>query len=162
MAGQEPKDTKIKTNRSAYDDKSCLSMYASQDIGHIPWKKKKVSETSITGNKITQDQENMSKEAKVGSSIEGTKYPSVLTPNPSILTPPPYKNKQDYIGGTNDKTRDSHTRETSVSRSEDDRLARNLDAENKNKEDDEYNDHPSIKKDKIDSQSYEKIRKILL
>ena len=73
----------------------------------------------------------MSKEANVGSSIEGTKNPSVLTPHSSVLTPPPYKNKQDYKGGTNDKTRDSHTRETSVSRSDDDSLSRNLDAENK-------------------------------
>ena len=80
----------------------------------------------------------MSEEAKVGSSIEGTK-------NPSVLTPPQYNNKQDYKGGTNDKTRDFHTRETSVSRSDDDSLARNLDAENKNKEDDEYIYHPSIK-----------------
>ena len=51
--------------------------------------KKKVSETSITGNKITQYQENMSKEAKVGSSIEGTKNTSVLNPHTSVLTPPP-------------------------------------------------------------------------
>ena len=49
----------------------------------------------------------------------------------------PYKNKQDYKGVTNDKTQDSHTRETGVSRSDDDILARNLDAENKNTEDDE-------------------------
>ena len=53
----------------------------------------------------------------------------------SVLTSPPYKNKQDYKGGTNDKTRDSHTHETSVSLSDGDSLARNLDAENKNKED---------------------------
>ena len=133
MAGQEPKDMTIKTIKSAHDDKSFSSMSASQDIGRIPRKKqkKKVSETSITGNKITQDQDNMSKEAKVGSSIEGTKNPSVLTPHPSVLTPPPYKNKQDYKGGTNDKTHNSHTRETSVSRINDDSLTRNLDAENK-------------------------------
>ena len=61
----------------------------------------------------------------MGSSIEGTKIPS-------ILTPPPYKNKKDYMGGTNDKTRDSHTCETSVSRSYNDRIARNLDEEHKN------------------------------
>ena len=73
----------------------------------------------------------MSKEAKVGSSTEGTKNTSVLTPHSSVLTPPPYKNKQDYRGGTNDKTNDSHTRETSVSRSDHDSLARNLDVENK-------------------------------
>ena len=78
------------------------------------------------------------------------------------MTSPPYKNKQDYKGGTNDKTRDYHTRETSVSRSYDDSLARNLDAENENKEDDEYIDHPSIKKYKTDSQSHEEIRKKLL
>ena len=72
MAGQEPKDMTIKTNKSAHYDKSCLSMSVSHDIGRIPRKKqkKKVSETSITGNKITQDQDNMSKEAKVGISIE--------------------------------------------------------------------------------------------
>ena len=56
------------------------------------------------------------------------------------------------MGGKNDKTRDSHTHETSISWSNDDSLARNLDAENKNTEYDEYNDHSSIKKDKIDSQ----------
>ena len=65
------------------------------------------------------------------------------------MTPPPYKNNQDYKGDTNDKTCDSHTNETSVSQSNDDSLARNLDAENKNKEDDEYIDHPSIKKIKL-------------
>ena len=50
-------------------------MSASQDLGRIPRKnkKRKVSETSITGNKITQDQDNLSKEAKVGSIIEGKK-----------------------------------------------------------------------------------------
>ena len=87
----------IKTIKSARDDKSCSSMSASQDIGRIPRKKqkKKVSETSITGNKLTHDQYNMNKEAKFGGSIEGGKNPSVLTPNPSVLTPPPYKNKQD-------------------------------------------------------------------
>ena len=46
-------------------------MSASQDMGRIPRKKqkKKVSETSITGNKLTQYQDNMIKEARVGSSI---------------------------------------------------------------------------------------------
>ena len=158
MAGQEPKYTTIKKIKSAHDDKSCLSMSASQDIGRIPMKKqkKKASETSNTRNKLTQDQDNIGKEAKVGSSIEGTKNSSVLTPHQSVLTPPPYKNKQDYRGGTNDKTHDSHTRETGVSGSDDYSLARNLDAENKNIEDDEYNDHLSIKNDKIYSQSHEK------
>ena len=120
----------IKTIKSDHDDKSCSSMSASQDIGRIPRnkQKKRVSKTSITGNKITQDQYNLSKEAKVGSSIEGGKDPSVFNPHPSVFNPPPYKNKQYYKGGTNYKTRDSHTPETSVSRSDDDSLARNLDA----------------------------------
>ena len=113
MAGLEPEDMKIKTIKSAHDDKSYSSMSASQYIGRIPRKKKKkkASETSTTRNKVTQDQDDTNKEAKFGSSIEGTKNPSVcVTPHPSVLTPPPYKNKQDYIGGTNDKTHDSHTR----------------------------------------------------
>ena len=48
------------------------------------------------------------------------------------MTPPPYKNKKDYKGGTNDKTRDSHKRKTSDSPSDNDSCARNLDEENKN------------------------------
>ena len=52
-------------------------MTVSLDGDRIPRKKKKnkLSETSIMGNKITQDQDNICKEAKVGSSIEGTKIP---------------------------------------------------------------------------------------
>ena len=87
-------------------------------------REKKLSQTSLTGNKITQNQDNKSKEAKLGSSIEGKKLSS-------ILTPPPYKNKKDYKGGTNDKSRDSHTRETSDSPSNNDSCARNLDKEHK-------------------------------
>ena len=68
-----------------------------------------------------------------------------MTPHPSGLTPPPYKNKRDYKGGTNDKTHDSHTHEYGVSRSNDDSVSRNLYAENNNAEDDEYIDHTSIK-----------------
>ena len=79
----------------------------------------------------------MSKKAKVGSCIEGTKTSSVLNPHPSVLNPPLNKNKQDQKGGTNDKTRDSHTRETGVSRRDDDSLERNLGEEHKNTEDDE-------------------------
>ena len=36
--------------------------------------KKKRSESSITGNKITQDLDNMSKEAKMGRSIDGKNF----------------------------------------------------------------------------------------
>ena len=82
-----------------------------------------------------------------------------MNPHPSGLTPPPYKNKQDYKGGTNDKTHDYHTHESGVSISDDASLARNLDAENKNAEEDEYIDHPSIKNDRIDSQPHEKSEK---
>ena len=40
--------------------------------------KKRLSEISITGNKITQDPDNQSKKANVGSSIDGTKIPVEL------------------------------------------------------------------------------------
>ena len=60
----------------------------------------------------------MRKEAKFGGSIEGEK-------NPSVFNPPPYKNNQEYKGGTNDETRDFHTRETSVSQSDDVSCAKN-------------------------------------
>ena len=91
----------------------------------------------------------------MGSSIDGTKINLELTS-------PPNTNNQDYKGGTNDKTRDSHTRETSDSRSDNDSCARNQDEEHKNEEDDDYIDPPSIKKDKIDSQLHEEIRNRLL
>ena len=65
-------------------------MTVSLEVDPVPRakKKKKLSETSITGNQTTQDPDNMSKQEKVGSSIDWTKIPS-------ILTPPPYKNKQE-------------------------------------------------------------------
>ena len=77
LAEQDPKDMRIKIPKTTHDDKSYSSMYVSLYIGHIPRKKqkKKVSETSITGNKITQDQDDNNKEAKVGNSIEGTINP---------------------------------------------------------------------------------------
>ena len=78
----------------------------------------------------------MSKEANMGSSIDGTNIPS-------ILTPPPYTNKQYYKGGKNYKTRDYHTRKTSDSPSDPDSCEKNLDEENKNEEDDDYIDPPS-------------------
>ena len=58
-----------------------------------------------------------------------------MTPHPSVLTPPPYKNRQDYKGGTNDKTHDSHTHDSGVSISDDASVARKIEAENKNAED---------------------------
>ena len=54
------------------------------------------------------------------------------------LTPPPNTNKQDYAGGTNDKTRDSQTRESGNSISDTYGCARNIDKEHKNEEDDNY------------------------
>ena len=107
-------------------------MSQSLSLCPIPRKKqKKVSETSITGNKVTQDPYDTNIEAKVGSIIEGTKQTSVcVTPHPSGLTLLTYKNKQDYKGGTNYKTPDFRTHESGVSISDDAILARNLDAEN--------------------------------
>ena len=73
------------------------------------------------------------------------------------LTPPPYKNNQDYVGVTNDKTRESED-----SRSYIVGCARNLDREHKNKEYDDYIDLPSKKKDIIESKLQEEFRNRLL
>ena len=62
------------------------------------------------------------------------------------LIPPPNTNKQDYTGGTNDKTRDSQTHESEDYRSETDGCARNLDEEHKNEKYDDYIYPPSKKK----------------
>ena len=139
-------------------------MSASHDGGPIPRKKqkKKVPEPLVTVNKVTQGPDDTNEGARVGSSIEGTKQISVcVTPYLSGLTPPPYKNKRDYKGDTNDKKNDSNTPDSGVSIIDDSRVARNLDEENKNAEDDEYIDHPPIKNDGINSQSHENIRKRL-
>ena len=62
------------------------------------------------------------------------------------LTPPPYKNKKYYDVGTNEKTRDSQTRESEDSQSDIDGCARNLDDEHKNEEYKDYIDPPLKKK----------------
>ena len=84
-----------------------------------------------------------------------------MTPHQSGLTPTPYNNKQDYKGGTHDKTVDSHTPDSDVYRNDNASVKRNSYGENKNAEDDEYIDHPPTKNDKINSQSHENIRKRL-
>ena len=94
---------KIKIPETTRDDKNFSSMYASQDRGPIPRKKqkKKVPETLVTVNKVTQDPDDTNEEDKVGSSIEGTKKTSVcVTPHPSLITTPPYNIKWDYKGDT--------------------------------------------------------------
>ena len=79
------------------------------------------------------------KKTKVGSSICGKKIHVEFTL-------PPNKNKQDYKGGKNYKTRDSLTRKTGDYPSDTDSCARNLDEEHKNEEDDNYIDPPFKKK----------------
>ena len=65
------------------------------------------------------------------------------------MTTPPYNNKQDCKGGTQDKSIDSHTTDSAVSRHDDAGVKRNLYEENKNSENDEYIDDPPIKNENI-------------
>ena len=100
----------IRNDKLISDNRSVSSMSihraritnVSPDRVCIPWKKEKKnpSEILITGNKITQETDNTKNKAKLDISIDETK-------NTLKLTPPPYKNRQDYFGGTNDKTRES-------------------------------------------------------
>ena len=76
---------RIRISKTYHDDKSYLSMSQSLSLGPIHRKKQtnEVPETSITGNKVTQDPDDMNKKAKVGIIIEGTKQTSVcVTPHP--------------------------------------------------------------------------------
>ena len=63
MAEQDPKNMRIKIPKTTRDDKSCSSMSQSLDLGPITSKKqkKKVSENSITGNKVTQNPDDTNK-----------------------------------------------------------------------------------------------------
>ena len=85
----------------------------------------------ITGKVIIQKPENSSKKAKVDTIIDGKKHYLKITP-------PPCKNKQDYVGGTNDNTRESDDYPSDT-----DGCARNLGDEHKNEEDDKYIEPPS-------------------
>ena len=70
---KEPTEITIRNNKLARDYQSFSTMSVSLDRDRIPRKKKnKLPETSITGNKTTQDPDTMSKEAKVGIRIEST------------------------------------------------------------------------------------------
>ena len=77
------------------------------DRYHIPQKNltKILSEISITGNDSTQEPDNTSKKTKVDSSIDEKRPIDEIETNLK-LTPPTYKNKQDYVGVTNDNTRE--------------------------------------------------------
>ena len=70
----------------------------------------------------------------------------------NLKTSPPCKNKQDYIGGTYYKTRESD-----YSPSDTDGCARNLRNEHKNEEDKEYIEPPPGKNDRIKSKISEGI-----
>ena len=62
----------------------------------------------------------MEKGDKVGSSIEGSKKtPLCVTPHTSLNNSPPYNNKRDYKGDTQDKTLDSDTRVSDVLKKDD-------------------------------------------
>ena len=79
----------------------------------------------IIGNEINQEPENQSKKEKVDSSIDEKKLNLKLIP-------PPYKNKHEYVGGTNEKACDSHTRESGDYPIDTYGCARNIDDEYKN------------------------------
>ena len=84
-------------------------------------KRKKIPENSIKRKESIQVQDNPSKRANEDSIIDEKKHKK---------TPPSFKNKEDYIGGTNERTC-----ETNDSASDTDGCARNLGNEHKNEED---------------------------
>ena len=152
---------KITLPETTRDDKSLSSMSGSHEEGRFLGKKpkKKVPEPLVK----TQDPDDTKGDDNVGGSIEGTKKTSeCVIPHWSGLNPTPYNNKQDYKGDTKEKKIDAHKHDSDVSIHDEDSLKRNLDEEIKNAEDDEYIDNPPIKNDKINSQSHENIRNILL
>ena len=78
-------------------------------------KTKIIPEPLVTAPEVTQDQDDMGKDDKFDSSIEGSKQRSVcVTPHLSLKTPPPFNNNRDYKGDTHAKTLDSSTKDTDV------------------------------------------------
>ena len=89
----------------------------SQDDFKIPKRKKTniIPEPLVTAPEVTQDQDDMKKGDKVGSSIEVSKKTSAcVTPPLSLKTPPKYIDKRDYKGDTLEKTLDSCTKDSDV------------------------------------------------
>ena len=88
------KDMKITLPSSKSDDHSLSSMSKfSHEYDKIPREKKTkiIPEPLVTAPEVTQDQDDMEKDYKVGSSIEGSKQRSVcITPLLSLKTPPKY------------------------------------------------------------------------
>ena len=115
MDKYDPKDMKITLPLSQSEDHSFSKLsILSQNYFKIPEKNKK-TKPLVTAPEVTQDQDDMEKDDKVDSSIEGSKQRSVcVTPLLSLKTPPKYINKQDYKGDTHDKTLDSSTKYTNV------------------------------------------------
>ena len=113
-----PKDMRITLPLSQSDDHSFSNISRlSQEYFKIPKKKKKktIPGPLVTAPEVTQDPDDMEKDDKVGSSIEGSKQTSVcVTPLLSLKTAPKYINKQDYKGDTHDKTLYSRTKDTDV------------------------------------------------
>ena len=80
---QQPKEIMIRNNKLISDNQffSSMSVHGGSTTNKSPEgdciprknKKKKLSEISITGNKITQEPDNQSKRAKVDSSIDEKK-----------------------------------------------------------------------------------------
>ena len=81
---------------------------------------------------------------KLTVALKDLKKSVCVTPHPSLRTPPPYNNKQDYKGDTQKKILDSDTRVSNLLKKEDAGLKRNLEKEIKNAEDDGYIDYPTL------------------
>ena len=104
------------------------------DKQRIPRKnrRKKTSDTPIKEKGSIQEQDSPNKRAKEDGITD--------VENIQIRTPAPFKNKEDYIGDTNEKTRGSDD-----SPSETDGYARNLVKEHENEEDEEVSEkNPEI------------------
>ena len=109
---------KITLPLSQSDDHSFskLSILSQDDFKIAERKKTKIiPESLVTAPEVTQDQYDMEKDDKVSSIIEGSKQILVcVTTHLAIKTPHPFNNKQDYKGGTHDKTLDPSTKDTNV------------------------------------------------
>ena len=93
MDKPNPTDMKITLPLSQSDDHSFSNISRlSQEDFKIPKKKKTktIPKPLVTAPEVTQDQDDMEKGDKVGSSIEGSKKtPVCVTPHLLLKTPPP-------------------------------------------------------------------------
>ena len=75
---------------------------------YLEKKSKTIPGPLFKGHEVTQEENDLEKDNKVSSRVEGIRLTTMrVTPHPLLDIPPKFDNKRDYKGDTHDDTPDS-------------------------------------------------------